>query len=216
MTLDLGANPIDDLPLVELDATAQAELVRSGRVTPEELLDAAITRIKRLNPALNALSASAFEAARERARKNAGDGSFAGVPTLLKDLLAYPGQPLGLGSRLMSGQIAPAGSPYTEALDAAGLVVLGKTTTSEFGLVGTTEPLLTGKTRNSICPDRQAVPQVVPQPRSPPAWYPSHTPPMAAALSAVPPRFVAPLDSSRPAGARAPPVFPRICRLPQF
>ncbi|MBB3319585.1 amidase [Rhizobium sp. BK181] len=148
MTLDLGCNSIDDLPLVELDATAQAELVRAGRVTPEELLDAAITRIKRLNPALNALSASAFEAARERARTNAGDGAFAGVPTLLKDLIAYPGQPLGLGSRLMSGQIAPAGSPYTEALDAAGLVVLGKTTTSEFGLVGTTEPLVTGKTRN--------------------------------------------------------------------
>jgi len=148
MTLDLGSNPIDALPLVDRDATAQADLARSGHATPEELLDAAITRIERLNPALNALSASTFEAARERARRNTVDGAFAGVPTLLKDLLAYPGQPLGLGSRLMSGQIAPAGSPYTEALDASGLVVLGKTTTSEFGLVGTTEPLATGKTRN--------------------------------------------------------------------
>ncbi|WP_203416607.1 amidase [Paracoccus sp. MKU1] len=86
--------------------------------------------------------------ARQRIEGLAPDGACHGVPTLLKDLLADPGLPIGLGSRLMAGQIAPQGSAYTEALDAAGLVVLGKTTTSEFGLLGTTEPPATGATRN--------------------------------------------------------------------
>lgn len=148
MSLPADIDPIEDLPLLTLDATAQAELVRSGRVTAEDLLDAAISRIERLNPLVNALSASTFDAARQRARTVEVDHAFAGVPTLLKDLLAYPGQPFGLGSRLMQGQVAPAGSPYTEALDATGLVIAGRTTTSEFGLVGTTEALATGKTRN--------------------------------------------------------------------
>ena len=148
MPLHAQADPIDALPLVEFDATAQAEAVRAGRLTPEDLIDAAIARIERLNPLLNALSSTAFDAARRRARALTAEGDFAGVPTLLKDLLAYPGQPIGLGSRLMAGRVAPAGSPYTDALDAAGLLTIGKTTTSEFGLIGTTEPLATGATRN--------------------------------------------------------------------
>ncbi|MGD9479888.1 amidase [Shinella sp. G-2] len=148
MPLHAQADPIDALPLVEFDATAQAEAVRAGQLTPEDLLDAAIARIEQLNPLLNALSSIAFDAARQRAQALAADGALAGVPTLLKDLLAYPGQPIGLGSRLMAGQVAPAGSPYTDALDAAGLLILGKTATSEFGLIGTTEPLATGATRN--------------------------------------------------------------------
>ncbi|WP_199261161.1 amidase [Paracoccus binzhouensis] len=136
------------LPLVDLDATAQAEMVRTGAATPMDLLRAAITRCEALNPALNALASLDADAARQRVEGLAADGAFHGVPTLLKDLLAWPGLPIGLGSRLMAGQVAPQGSAYTEALEAAGLVVLGKTTTSEFGLLGTTEPLATGATRN--------------------------------------------------------------------
>ncbi|MFS2021807.1 amidase family protein, partial [Massilia sp. CT11-108] len=73
---------------------------------------------------------------------------FAGVPTLVKDLLAVPGFPTGFGSRLFRGARLPGTSPYAQALRRAGLVVLGKSTTSEFGLLGTTEPLATGPTRN--------------------------------------------------------------------
>ncbi len=137
-----------DLPLVDLDATAQAEMVSTGAATPMDLLTAAITRCEALNPALNALASLDADAARRRVEALAPGGVFHGVPTLLKDLLAWPGLPIGLGSRLMAGQVAPQGSAYTEALEAAGLVVLGKTTTSEFGLLGTTEPLATGPTRN--------------------------------------------------------------------
>ena len=154
MPTPANADPMEDLPLLDLDATAQAALVRSGQATPDDLLDAAIARIERLNPGLNALSAEDVEAARKRAHALDTAAPFAGVPTLLKDLLAYPSQPFGLGSRLMQGQVAPAGSPYTEALDAAGLIVLGRTTTSEFGLVGTTEALATGVTRNPWGPSR--------------------------------------------------------------
>ncbi|WP_242219799.1 amidase [Shinella zoogloeoides] len=146
MTADTDTT--DDLPLLDLDATAQAALVRTGRASPNDLLDAAIARIERLNPQVNALSAWDIEGARGRARGLDEKAPFAGVPTLLKDILAYSGQPLGLGSRLLQGHVAPSGSPYTNALDASGLLVLGRTTTSEFGLVGTTEALATGKTRN--------------------------------------------------------------------
>lgn len=148
MSIPANADLADELPLLDLDATAQAELVRNGRISPENLLDAAIARIECLNPQLNALSGEDRTAARQRACTLDTKAPFAGAPTLLKDLIAYPGQPFGLGSRLMQGQVATAGSPYTEALDAAGFIVLGKTTTSEFGLVGTTEALATGRTRN--------------------------------------------------------------------
>jgi amidase len=70
------------------------------------------------------------------------------VPFLVKDLLPYPGLPFGCGSRLMQGQPAPAGSAYAEAFDHAGLIVPGKTATSEFGLLGTTETRACGATRN--------------------------------------------------------------------
>ncbi|MDP0926570.1 amidase [Paracoccus onubensis] len=146
--MNVEQTDITELPLVDLDATAQAEMVRSGAVTPMELLQAAIGRCEALNPALNALASLDADIARQRIEQLAPDGVFHGVPTLLKDLLAYPGLPIGLGSRLMAGHVAPQGSAYTEALDAAGLVMLGKTTTSEFGLLGTTEPLATGATRN--------------------------------------------------------------------
>ncbi|RTR04367.1 amidase [Halomonas nitroreducens] len=137
-----------DDELARLDATSQAQLVERGEVTPLELVEAAIRRIERLNPSINTVAASDAELAREKARSVGTTGPFAGVPTLLKDLVAYPGLPLGMGSRLFQGQVPPAGSPYTEALDASGLVVVGKSTTSEFGLLGTTETLAGGATRN--------------------------------------------------------------------
>ena len=71
-----------------LDATAQADLVRRREVRPIELVDAAIARIERLNPSLNAVVTPMFERARDAAARPVGQGPFAGVPFLLKDLLA--------------------------------------------------------------------------------------------------------------------------------
>ena len=57
--------------LARLDATAQAELVRKGEVTPRELVDAAIARIEKINPQLNAVITPLFEKARTQARSAA-------------------------------------------------------------------------------------------------------------------------------------------------
>ena len=69
-----------------LDATGQAELVRSGAASPSELVDAAIARIEKLNPELNAVIHELFERARAEASGALPDGPFRGVPFLLKDL----------------------------------------------------------------------------------------------------------------------------------
>ncbi|MFO0695086.1 MAG: amidase family protein [Polyangiales bacterium] len=143
------------IDLSKLDATAQAELVARGEVTSLELVEAAIARIEALEPRLHALASTAFEAARRRAAETPR-GVFGGVPFLAKDLLAYPGLPHRMGSRLFAANVATQGSPFTERLDAAGLVMLGKTTTSEFGLLGSTETRAAGITRNPWDPERSA------------------------------------------------------------
>ena len=74
-----------------LDATAQAELVRRKELKPIELVDAAIERIERLNPSLNAVVTPMYDEARKRATAPLPEGSFAGVPFLLKDLVAFYG-----------------------------------------------------------------------------------------------------------------------------
>lgn len=130
-----------------LDATAQADLVRSGELTATELVQASLNRIEALNPTLNAVCALDADAALARAATPL-DGPFAGVPTLAKDLLATPGLPCAMGSRLFAGHVPTDPLPYTQAMDAAGLVVLGKTATSELGLLGSTEARAYGVTRN--------------------------------------------------------------------
>src|SRR5687767_15480961 len=85
-----------------LDATAQAELVRTGEVTPVELVDAAIARIEKLNGELNAVITPLFEKAREAAMAPIPDGPFRGVPFLLKDLGAHSaGDPMYEGMAVL-------------------------------------------------------------------------------------------------------------------
>src|SRR5882672_10158705 len=92
--------------LANLDATEQAELVRRKEVSPLELVDAAITRIEKVNPQLNALITPLFDKARAQAQERRGsllpNGPFRGVPFLLKDLVcATGGDPLYEGMRLL-------------------------------------------------------------------------------------------------------------------
>ncbi len=136
-----------------LDATAQAKLVASGQASPRELIDAAIERIERLNPTLNAFTIPMFEEARVRAANPAGipSGPFRGVPFALKDLFCCGEGELTTSS--MRG-IAEAGvrAPYDTYLARrfkdAGFVTVGKTNTPEFGLNATTENVLYGPTHN--------------------------------------------------------------------
>lgn len=136
---------MDDL--VRLDAVAQAELVRRGEISAIELTEAALARIEALEPELGAMVTVDADAALQRARQQP-TGLLGGVPYAIKDLLGYPGLRHALGCRLFDRQIAGEHSPYTARLDAAGLVVVGKTATSELGLLGSTETLLEGITHN--------------------------------------------------------------------
>ena len=84
--------------IAHLDATAQADLVRRKQVKPIELVDAAIERIERLNPTLNAVITPMYDEARKAASGPLPDGPFTGVPFLLKDLVAeYAGVPMAEG-----------------------------------------------------------------------------------------------------------------------
>jgi hypothetical protein len=92
--------------LANLDATEEAELVRRNEVSPLELVDAAITRIEKVNPQLNAVITPLFDKARAKAPQAGGgslpDGPFRGVPFLLKNLVcATGGDPIYDGMRLL-------------------------------------------------------------------------------------------------------------------
>ncbi|GAB5450822.1 MAG: amidase [Halioglobus sp.] len=142
-----------------LDATAQAELVSTGKVSPLELVDAAIARIERGNEALNAVIHQRFERAREEAQGDLPDGPFRGVPFLLKDLDGFSaGDPFHGGNRALAeaGYVAPADSYLTTKFREAGLLILGRTNTPEFGLVPSTESLAKGPTRNPYNPAHSA------------------------------------------------------------
>src|SRR3990170_7398189 len=132
-----------------LDATAQADLVRRKQVKPIELVDAAIERIERLNPSINAVVTPMYEIAREAASGPLPDGAFTGVPFLLKDLSApYAGARLTSGSAFSKDYVPGYDSELVARYKRAGLVTLGKTNTPEFGLVPTAESVLLVPARN--------------------------------------------------------------------
>ncbi|MGH9356876.1 MAG: amidase [Terriglobia bacterium] len=137
--------------LAGLDAVGQAELVRRKQVKPIELVDAAIARIERLNPKINAVVTPMFESARESARQEdrLPAGPLRGVPFLVKDLVAAcAGVPLTSGSTFLKSYVPDHDSELVSRLRRAGLVILGKTNTPELGLVCTTEPRLFGAAHN--------------------------------------------------------------------
>jgi amidase len=153
------SNPAPDLAW--LDAIDQAELVRRGELSPAELVDAAIARIEKLDPQLNAVILPAFDRARRRAREleRGSDAPFRGVPFLMKDLGgAEAGAPYGAGMRLLkdAGFVESEDSHLAMRLRGAGFVSLGRTNTPELGLLPTTEPEAWGATRNPWSPEHSA------------------------------------------------------------
>ena len=140
------SNP--DMDIAWLDATAQADLIRRGEVSAPELLEGAITRAQKINPAINAIINPLYDRARETA-KNPSGGPFSGVPFLMKDIGAeLAGVKMEEGSRFLKGYVSEADSELTSRFKQAGLVIMGKTNTPEFGLLPTTEPELYGPSRN--------------------------------------------------------------------
>lgn len=131
-----------------IDGMGQAELVASGQVSPTELANAAIKRIEKLNPILNAVVHKLYDEGREAAANPLPEGPFKGVPYLIKDLSELNGAPLTLGSRLFAHNVADRDNGSVVRAKAAGLVIIGKTNTPEFGFISTTESNLLGAARN--------------------------------------------------------------------
>src|SRR2546425_6690532 len=118
-----------------LDATAQADLVRRKQIKPAELVDAAIERIERINPQINAVITPMYDEARAAANSKLPDGPFTGVPFLLKDLVAaYAGVRTTSGSAFLRDFVPTHDSELVARYKRAGLVVVGKTNTPEFGI----------------------------------------------------------------------------------
>ncbi len=134
----------------ELDGRGLAALVRKGEVSPAELLEAAIVRVEKVEPHLNAVSERLYDQARrEAARSSSLQGPLAGVPTLIKDMFA----PVA-GARMTQGSLAQGefradrDCEIVSRWRRAGCQLLGTTTAPEFGVSYSTESRRFGATRN--------------------------------------------------------------------
>ncbi len=136
--------------LAELQA-----LLRRHALSPVDLMQAVLSRIERLEPQLNAfatlVAGPALAAARTaEAAFRGGDPPppLAGIPVTIKDLTITKGIRTERGSFTQQGTVPTEDTPFVERLRAAGAIVLGKTTTSEFGWKGVSQSPLTGITHN--------------------------------------------------------------------
>jgi amidase len=133
----------------QYDGLGLAQLVRSGEVSAEELLDTALERVAQINPSINAITTKMEAQARAQIARGIGDGPFAGVPFLIKDLLsAVEGVPMSTGSAFTKDYVPRYDSEIVLRWRRAGFVAFAKTNAPEFGLVPTTEPAAFGATRN--------------------------------------------------------------------
>lgn len=133
-----------------LDGLALAQQVRTGKIKASELVERVIARLNSVQPRINCLSVECFSLARTLAAGPLGDGPFAGVPILMKDLaLSYAGTPTTHGSLLFRNAAPDSDdSLAVRRMKAAGFILVGKTTTPEFGWSLSTETALHGITRN--------------------------------------------------------------------
>jgi Asp-tRNA(Asn)/Glu-tRNA(Gln) amidotransferase A subunit family amidase len=138
------------------DALGLADLVRRGKVTPADLLEAAIERVEARDKIVNAVVTRLYDHGRRAIADGLPDGPLRGVPFLLKDLTAsLAGEQTRRGSRFFADTPpAAADSEHVRRLKRAGLVVFGRTSTCELGLSLTCEPQLYGPTRNPWDPSR--------------------------------------------------------------
>jgi amidase len=133
-----------------LDAVGTAETIRTGQASCQEVFDAAVARLERFNPEINAVILPNIDQARD-SLDSLPDGPFRGVPFLIKDLWACEaGRPHHQGVQALrrAGVNATETSHLVERYRAAGFVSLGRTNTPELGAGATTEPLAYGPTRN--------------------------------------------------------------------
>jgi aspartyl-tRNA(Asn)/glutamyl-tRNA(Gln) amidotransferase subunit A len=138
-----------------IPATELAALIRSKQVSPVEVVDAVLARVERLGPTLNCFAAVTAEEARDAAvaaevavMTGEALGPLHGVPVSIKDLLFTRRVPTTGGSRLFADHVPEEDAVAVERLKGAGAIIIGKTTTPEFGHKAVTESPLFGITRN--------------------------------------------------------------------
>ena len=133
----------------KLDGVALSSLIARREVTAAEVLETAIGRAEQVNPAINAVVWQQYDQARANVSGRLTAGPFAGVPFLIKDLSIYEkGVPASLGSRLYADFVPDHDSAYTARCKRAGLVIMGRSLSPEFGLSPSTEPVRFGPCRN--------------------------------------------------------------------
>lgn len=153
MTAGLPIRTIDLVndELAFLDAIATAELIARNELTPTEAVDAAIERIERVNPELNAVIHCQYDRACRQAAGTPPAGPFTGVPFLMKDAVChFDGDPEHFGMQVLrdADHRARGDTWLAERFRAAGLITLGRTNVPEMATTITTEPLVTGPTHN--------------------------------------------------------------------
>ena len=143
--------------LAWMDATDLAAMVRRRQVTPRELVEKTLGRIDAVDPAINAVVTRFDDLALQAADRLEDRGQpFLGVPYLLKESAWMANARASSASTLLRDRIADSDSELVRRYRTAGLVVVGKANMSEFGILGTTEPVLFGPTRNPWDPTRTA------------------------------------------------------------
>ena len=152
-----GAIGISHEEYARHDAIGLAKLVRDGKLSPVDLLDAAIRRLEIVNPKLNVIAGRIYEMARASIAKGLPSGPFTGVPLPVKDIsFSMQGVESEYGSQLFAGWVSDADSTAVVRLRQAGCVLFARTQVPELGILPTTESTYAGITRNPFALDRTA------------------------------------------------------------
>ncbi len=133
----------------DYDAVALADLIRRKEVSAQDVLDTAIAHCEAENPALNAVTHKMYDEARAQLVQADPAAPLYGVPFLVKDLsINYAGVPTTQGSRFFQDYVPQYDSELVIRYKKAGLIIIGKTNTPEFGSNWVTESVLLGACRN--------------------------------------------------------------------
>ncbi len=132
----------------DYDGIGLADLVRNKQVSAAELLDEAIARTARVDPAINAVVVKHYGYARRQIDRGLPDGPFTGVPFLLKDLDLLETTPTTFGASIFKENVADHTGTLAQRFLDSGVTIFGKSSSPEFGLLPTTKSRLFGPTRN--------------------------------------------------------------------
>ena len=146
---------MDNIEICFMSVVEMAEVIKTRKVSPVEIMNAILSRIEQLNPEINAYCTLLVESAMKQAReaetavmKGKELGPLHGVPVSIKDLIFTKGIRTTGGSKVYENFIPQQDAIVVERLKAAGAIVIGKTNTPEFGWMAVTDNQIFGATRN--------------------------------------------------------------------